>query len=302
MNISLNNSKTVAVTGASGLLGRHLCNYFNKKGWQVHALVRNVSGTSFKQKGITVYRCDLPEVINHESIENMDVLIHCAYMTRFTDIERAKKVNEEGAKKLYEAAKELGVKQFVFVSSWAARSSAKSYYALSKYKLEKMLDLKKDLVIRPGLILASDGGLFNRIVNPILKLPVIPAFDGGRQKMNTVHVNDLCRVFEWAVRNKLTGIISVAESESIEMIELYRSVLRELGQKKVILPVPGKPFVLLLQLLELLKLKLPVSSENLRGLLNRDNMDFHADERLQKSGIEIMSAHESIKALFSELN
>ena len=84
-------------------------------------------------------------------------------------------------------------------------------------------------------------GLFNRIVNPIQKLPVIPAFDGGRQKMNTVHVNDLCRVFEWAVRNKLTGIISVAESESIEMIELYRSVLRELGQKKVILPVPGKP-------------------------------------------------------------
>ena len=119
--------------------------------------------------------------------------------------------------------------------------------------------------------------------------------------MNTVHVNDLCRVFEWAVRNKLTGIISVAESESIEMIELYRSVLRELGQKKVILPVPGKPFVLLLQLLEVLKSKLPVSSENLRGLLNRDKMDYPADERLQESGIKIMSAHESIKALFSGL-
>jgi NADH dehydrogenase len=297
MKDSNNLIRTVAITGASGLLGRYLSNYFRKNEWQVNALVRNVAAYPFKVQGIKIFKCDLPEVIDQESIKSIDVLIHCAYMTRFTNIEEAKRVNEEGTMKLYDLARKMGVKKFVFVSSRAARAGAKSYYARSKYKIEQRLDSANDLIIRPGLVLSSEAGLFARMVKQTRKLPFVPLFGGGNQRFNTIHIEDLCKIFGWAVENNLSGVINAAESEGITMRELLRAVLEESGQNKPLVSVPGRPFVALLQLLEFFKFKLPVSSENLRGLLNRDSIDAPLDDRLKQGGIKIRSARESIKDL-----
>jgi nucleoside-diphosphate-sugar epimerase len=287
-------SRTVAVTGATGLIGRNLCNHFALKGWQVHALVRNTGVFPFADRGIKVFKCDLPGVLDPTSISGVDALIHCAYMTRFTKLNEAKKVNEQGTEMLYEASKEAGVKKFVFVSSMAARENAQSYYGQSKYRIESILDLSKDIVIRPGLVLSRDSGLFARIVNQVERLPVIPAFGGGQQKMNTIHIEDLCNVFEWAVEHVSGGIITAAESESITMKEMFKAVLQQQDRSKPIVHVPGVPFVFLLKFLELFNLKLPVSSENLQGLLNREDIEFTPDEKLRQSGVFIRSARESI--------
>ena len=297
MNDSINRTKTVAVTGATGLLGRHLCDYFHTKGWRVNALVRDVSKYPFSKEGINVFNCVLPDTIDLKSIESVDVIIHCAYMTRFTNLEEAVRVNEVGTVKLHEAARSAGVKKFVFISSRAARQNAQSYYAKSKFRMESMMDESRDLIVRPGLILASDGGLFYRIVNQVRRLPVVPVFGGGRQKLNTVHIEDMCAILEWALEKEMSGVITVAESAGITMKELLRAVLQQLGQNKLIVSVPGKPIVLLLQLLESLKLKLPVSSENLRGLLNRDEINSFSPANLNQSGIKIRGALESIKSL-----
>ena len=176
MNDSINRTKTGGVTGATGLLGRHLCDYFHTKGWRVNAMVRDLSKYPFSKEGISVFKCVLPDTIDPKAIESVDVLIHSAYMTRFTNIEEAVRVNEGGTAKLHEAARNAGVKKFVFISSRAARLNAQSYYAKSKFRMESMMDSSRDLIVRPGLILASDGGLFYRIVNQVRRLPVIPVF------------------------------------------------------------------------------------------------------------------------------
>ncbi len=300
MNKSTDHKQTIAITGATGLLGRHLCDYFHARGWRVHALIRDTLKYPFNEKGIRVYKCDLPDNIDPNALESVNVLIHCAYMTRFTNIEEARRVNEEGTKKLYKVAKDARIKQFIFVSSRAARPEAQSYYAQSKYKLELMMDLSKDLIVRPGLILANDGGLFFRIVSLVKRLPFVPVFGGGQQKLNTIHVEDLCRVFEWALDKRICGTISAAESESITMKELLLTVQAQLGQNKFIISVPGKPVLLLLQLLESLKIKAPISSESLRGLLNREDMGIACSENLKQSGIRIRDVRENIIDLISK--
>jgi nucleoside-diphosphate-sugar epimerase len=262
-------------------------------------MVRDVSKYPFTSEGINVFNCVLPDNINPKGIENVDVLIHSAYMTRYTNLEDAVRVNESGTSNLYKAAHNTGVKKFVFISSRAARQNARSYYAQSKFRIESKMDVSSDLIVRPGLILASDGGLFSRIVNQVKSLPVVPVFGDGLQRLNTVHIDDVCKVIDWALEKNISGIITVAETEGITMKELLRAVLRQLGGKKPIVSVPGKPIVLFLQLLESLKLKLPVSSENLRGLLNRDEIESLPADNLNQSGIKIRGALESIKSLIS---
>lgn len=301
MNDSINRAKTVAITGATGLLGRYLCDYFYAKGWHVNALVRDVSKYPFSREGINVFKCVLPDTIDRKSIKLADVLIHCAYMTRFTNLEEAKKVNEDGMTMILKEARNAGVKRFVFISSRAARPNALSYYAQSKYKLETMLDASRDLIVRPGFILARDGGLFYRIVNQVKRLPVVPVFGGGQQELNTVHIEDLCKILEWALEKEICGVITVAESEGITMKELLSAVLNQLGQNKLIVSVPGRPIIWLFQFLETFKLKFPVSSENLRGLLNREDMGIACSDIVKKSGINIRPARESIKNLIHKL-
>jgi hypothetical protein len=81
------------------------------------------------------------------------------------------------------------------------------------------------------------------------------------------------------------------------MKELLSTVLKQLEQKKPIISVPGKPVLVMLRLLESFKLKLPVSSENLRGLLNRDNLEIECSESIKQSGIKIRHFQESINDL-----
>jgi NADH dehydrogenase len=291
--------RTVVVTGAAGLLGRHLCDHFRARRWEVRALDLEVSQYPFSQEGIALYRLDLPDFIDPESIEAADVLIHCAYMTRFTNLREAKRVNEVGTTRLYAAARAGAVKKFVFISSTVARPDAESYYARSKYKLERAMDPSRDVIIRPGLILASDGGLFNRIAEQVRRLPVIPVFDGGSQVLRTVHIDDLCRVIDWILETDIRGVITVSESEGITMKELLGAVMRRMGRSKPIVSVPGRPFVPLLELLESLKLRLPVSSENLRGLLGVGEGQSSCSEEVARSGIRIRPALESLDDLIS---
>jgi NADH dehydrogenase len=301
MIVSARQIRTVAVTGASGLLGRYLCEYLRSRGWRVNALVRDTDKYPFAHQGIRVFKCVLPDIIDINSIKGANVLIHCAYMTRFTSLEEATRVNEEGTRKLYEMSKGTGIERFIFVSSRAARPGAKSYYAQSKHRMELMMDVSKDLIIRPGLILSADGGLFHRMVNQVKKYPVIPVFGGGHQQLNTVHIEDLCRLFEWALDKKVRGAVTIAEQDGITMKELLRAVLAQLGQKKIIISVPGRPLMGVLRILESFGLKLPVSSENLRGLLNREDMGEACSDRVKQSGINIRSAQESIRDLIPRM-
>jgi len=301
MSMKADNNRVVAITGASGLLGRYLCDYFSDKGWTVNAMVRDIKGYPWRNKGIRVFKCNLPDVVDTEVLKNVDVLIHCAYMTRFTNLEEARRVNEEGTIRLYELAKESRVKKFVFISSMAARSNAQSYYAQSKYRLVSMMDTSRDLIIRPGLVLANDGGLFSRIVNQVKRLPVIPVFGGGTQILYTIHIEDLCRVIGWAIKEGLSGVITVAESEGITMKDLLITVMDALGQKKLIVSVPATPVMWFLRFFEFFKIKLPVSSESLRGLLNREGIETIGADIIRRSGIRIRLARESIKDIVKEL-
>jgi len=286
---------TIAITGASGLLGRHLVEHFRRREWNVRALVRDPSRNPFVERDIEVFRADLPDAIDERAFKGADVMIHAAYATAESSADTAKRVNEDVTARVLAASRAAGVRRFIFVSSLAAHRDARSYYGRSKLALEKQLDTTRDLIIRPGLVLAPSGGLFERMRRTIEKSPVIPLVGRGSQILQTVHIDDLCTGFERAIELDLTGELNIAEPEGITMRSFIELIARRLNHRVRFLPVPPLPILAVAGILERLPLPTPVTSENVRGLIAMRYTPTSVD--IARLGIKVRSARESIADL-----
>jgi NADH dehydrogenase len=287
--------KTIAITGASGLLGRHLVDYFRRREWNVRALVRDPGQLPFAARDVEIFQARLPDDLDQRAFAEADVVIHAAYSISDKNHAVSRRVNEEGTARVLAAARAAGVEKFIFVSSFAAHPDAQSYYGRSKLALEETLDPSRDLILRPGLILAASGGLFERMRRSIARSPVIPVLGGGNQILQTVHVDDLCMAFERAIELNLTGAVNVAEPDGITMRGFLALIASRLNRQIRLAPVPLTPVLVTVRVLERLRIPAPVSTDNVLGLLAMRHTPTTSD--LNRLGIRVRTASQSLEDL-----
>jgi nucleoside-diphosphate-sugar epimerase len=286
--------RVVAVTGASGMLGSHLCRAFAARGWEVRALVRRPEAFADAAPGVRVGCCDLPDRIDEALLAGAAALVHCAYATRVIDRALARRVNEDGTRLLHEASRRAGVPTFVFVSTVAAHAGAPSYYARSKHLLEGVLEPGRDLIVRPGLILAKRGqGLFQQMRTLVQRVRVVPLFDGGRQPLQTVHVDDLCEAIGRAIERGITGALNVAEPDPPTMAVFLHLLAARLGVRCLFVPLPFAPVLAGVRAAEALRVPVPLRSESLLGLKDLRSVPVAAD--LRRLDLRARSARESLE-------
>lgn len=287
-------TRCCVVTGANGLLGRHLCERLARAGWEVRGLVRDPARDPFDDRRIRLFACDLPEHVDASAFEGASVVIHAAYMSRHTTLEEARAVNEEGTARVLELSRASGARRFVFISSTGAHEDALSYYGRSKLLIESRLDLTRDLVIRPGLILGH-GGLFERISSSLRRFGLVPVFDGGRQRIQTVHVDDLAAAIVRAVELDLTGRYVIAHPEPIQLRDLFREIGLRMDRRVRLVPLPAGPLAAVLRAAERLGLRLPLTSENVLGAISLRSQPSEYD--VERVGVPIRSTSESLDDL-----
>lgn len=282
--------RTVAITGASGMLGSALCRTFLARGWRVHALVRPGRPAP---EGTVAYACDLPGMLDESGLRGCDAVIHCAYQTRSTTRAEAVAVNERGTERLIRASRWAGAGRLVFVSSIAAHSGARSYYATSKHTLEARLNPAVDVVIRPGLVVAR-GGLFERLLRAIGSRGVAPIV-GASVPVQAVHIDDLCGAFVRAIEMNSVGSLTIADPEQIRFGELLGLAARRFGRRAVLIPVPATLAWAGLRALEAAGVRGPFSSDSILGLMSTRMVDTRPD--LRKLGISVRGAAQAVEDL-----
>lgn len=257
---------TVVVTGAAGFLGGHLVRAFTARGWPVRALVRRPDAVSLPE-GVRVARADLPDVLDEQALAGADVVVHAAWATRETDPVRADRQNVEGTRRLIEAARRAGVGRTIFVSSVAAAPDAPNHYARSKAAVEALVDPTRDLVVRPGTILAKGGGgIFGLMRDLMRTVHVVPLFGGGRQPLQTVHVDDVTEAIARAIERGLVGALNVAEPDARSFRDVLRMTAARMGTRCLFVPLPFGPALATVRLMERAGLPTPLRSESLLGM------------------------------------
>src|SRR5262249_12216859 len=71
-------ARAVAVTGASGFLGRALCAHLAARGVETRPLVRDPAAFSLTGASRAA-RCDLPDVLDESALAGAAAVVHCAY-------------------------------------------------------------------------------------------------------------------------------------------------------------------------------------------------------------------------------
>src|SRR5690606_13001540 len=161
------------------------------------------------------------------------------------------------------------------------------------------LDPERDLAIRPGLILGH-GGLFARMVKTIRYSKLIPVFDGGRQEVQTIHLDDLVEGIYRAVKQRETGLMVLAHPDSMPRRDFLREVAKRLGYKPKFVRFSSNAGLRVLRFLERHNLRISFSSENLLGLRS---MCYHDPrESLRRIRLEPRSTLESLDNLFSQVS
>jgi nucleoside-diphosphate-sugar epimerase len=135
-------SRTIALTGATGFIGKTLAHRLASTGWQIRALVRPSSqGLLQVEIAIEWIKGDLDDPDSLRRLVNgADAIVHCAGAVRGASQVYFNRVNVDGVARLVQAAtQQHQLPRFLLMSSLAAREPHVSPYASSKRQGEEAL-------------------------------------------------------------------------------------------------------------------------------------------------------------------
>jgi len=242
-----------AITGANGFVGGLLTEVFLERAWQVVALVRS-GASALERRGATVRPYDLVEA-RVPDFDGIDVLIHCAYA--------ADADNLDAARRLFAGARSHGTR-ILFISSVAAGSTRRSRYGEEKRAIEGLLDPHRDVAIRPGLII-GDGGLFGAMTRAVRRYRLAP-IPPGAFAVSTIEAGAFAQAMYEIAQEASGGVRTICAPEPISLRALYRIVAARAGVHCTIVPVPYDVLLGIALVAERLRIPLPISAENVRGL------------------------------------
>ena len=110
----------IAVTGATGTLGKAIMLRLSETGHSIIGIGRNQAKiTAMQNQNFVMKRCDIGNLAGlTKALTNCDVIIHCAaYAAPFGSKKRFFQTNVEGTKNVYEAGQQNSVSRIVMVSS-----------------------------------------------------------------------------------------------------------------------------------------------------------------------------------------
>lgn len=262
---------TVAVTGASGLVGSHVVEHLANQGFDVIAVLRTVP--DFLQKFISAYAGAGSIKIANASLENEAALqqaftgaqavVHAAgSVDPFGSRESIFATNFGGTESALRAAQLAGVNHFIFVSSLsvitgqgdqydvdesAPLKPCGESYADSKIEAEKAVmayigkGAMKVTALRPGFIYGPrERSWMPRLINSI-RTGKAMLIDGGTKQTNVIFIGNLARAIESTLFNEKTfgQVYNLTDGEVISKKELFDAIADGLSLPRVSKKIPA---------------------------------------------------------------
>lgn len=258
--------KNILITGGSGLIGQKITQLLEEKDYAVAWLSR-----SSKKRKSFVWDINT-QTIDPEAMEWADAVIHLAGAgvadQRWT-AERKQEILQSRTKStalLYQAIEKAEAKPTTFISA-----SAVGYYGFNtgtklvdetspagndflaqvviawENEVKKIESLHlRTVMLRIGIVLDADGGALAEMLKP----PVAAPLGSGDQWMSWIHIDDLARMFVYALeKTTLQGVYNAVGPNPSTNQQVTKEAADAKGKTYLGIGVPG--FVLKLVLGEM---------------------------------------------------
>jgi uncharacterized protein YbjT (DUF2867 family) len=240
------NTNLVTVFGGSGFLGRHTVRALARAGWRIKVATRHPARGFFLRPLGTVgqidfVKCDVSDaesvahaVMGSSAVINLTGILFQKGQT-FADVQA------EGAGNIAQAATRAGVRALVHVSAIGADLESDSTYAATKAQGEQaMREAFPDAVIlRPSIIFGPEDGFFNKFAGMARFSPALPLVGGGHTRFQPVFVGDVAQAIVTALGDAAKGRTYELGGPGVYSFkELLQIILREIGRKRALVPLP----------------------------------------------------------------
>ena len=241
----------ILVTGATGLIGRHLVARLLAEGHPVRILVPD-----YKQEMPTWEGEAQPEIVTGDVLDEealfraatgVHVIFHlenAQWWGRLRDLERIELV---GTRNLVTAARAARVGRIITLSHLGAAPS--SAYSLHRIKgmVEEVIQNSgmAYTIIRSALIFGEDDVFINHIGLTLRANPFFFLMPGkGEVVLQPIHIDDVISVLVNSLESLdvVDRSVEVGGPEYITLLDLIRTVMRVTHLRRFVIPVP--PYVL----------------------------------------------------------
>ncbi len=258
--------KTIAVTGASGMIGVYICRSLLRAGARVVGVVRNPAKAGFlAQEGVEFRKADLgDQAALAEAFKGCDAVVSNAAMYIVKKSMHAwaehEKANLDGTRNVYEAAHSAGVKRVVQISTfgiyrWSifrvlnetspqldgARRQGGPYRATKQtsealaWELAQRYQLAVT-ALRPSAVYGARDSNFMYPVYALLKLPVLPL---PSISFPIVYAGDVADAVVGALKNDASiGQAYNVGGENVQVAEFMKALRTVLPDAPKVLALP----------------------------------------------------------------
>ncbi|GEM_PF-36611 len=249
---------TVAVTGATGFVGTHICRTLLEHGHAVRALVRDAKKAGHLPKSVQMIEGD---VFDRESLDRLvDKVDACIHLVGII-MERPRfeitfpRLHVEATTNIVAACEAAGVLRYVHMSALGARPDANANYHRTKFQAEQLVRNSRLpwTIFRPSLIHGPDGE-FTEMVGkwvrgtapPFLFMPYFgagPLGWGPKRLIQPVYINDLAEAFARSIETERTirEVYPIGGADRMtwpEMFLTFRDAISP-GSKKPAIAIPA---------------------------------------------------------------
>lgn len=259
----------ILVAGGTGLIGSRLSDMLREKGHVVRILTRT-------PKGEGQFAWDpAAGAIDEKALQGADFVVNLAGAgiadKRWTPSRKRLIISSrvQSARTLRDAFLRTGIRPQACLST-----SAIGYYGNSGERWMTEIDAPagkdfmtdccrqwedaaseisalgiRTVIFRTGLVLAKEGGVLAEFVKP-LRFGIGGYFADGRAWYSWIHLDDVCRMFLWAIDNKQAeGVYNAVAPQPVRNKEFVKAIARAMQRPAIF--APGPAFVMRLALGEM---------------------------------------------------
>ena len=240
MNVNL-----VTVFGGSGFLGRHTVRALARAGWRIKVATRHPNRAFFLRPLGSVGQIDFVKCDVADAEQVASALKGATAVVNLTGIlfehgQTFEEVQADGAANVAQAAAAAGVNALVHVSAIGADTESDAHYAVSKAEGELAVReaFPKAVILRPSLIFGPEDGFFNKFAGMARILPALPLIGGGHTRFQPVFVGNVAQAILAGLSRQDGRTYELGGPTTYSFKELLQLILREIGRKRMLVPLP----------------------------------------------------------------